>query len=132
MQEDNHDKCRTEILDGEEIDMEERTTESAPIRKLVAHQLVRQIPSHHQTCEESAYGQEHLTSDKVEDVEQRLAKETHHLISSERQRTDGAKHTARYGDYQCRLLATDVQFLVEESRAHLMQRDKRREGCQRQ
>lgn len=121
MQEDNHDKCRTEILDGEEIDMEERTTESAPIRKLVAHQLVRQIPSHHQTCEESAYGQEHLTSDKVEDVEQCLAQKTHYLISSKRQRTECSKYTTRNRNNQCSLLATDMQLLMEKSRTHFMQ-----------
>lgn len=108
MEEDNQDACGTEILDGKEIDMEERPAESAPIGELVAHQLVGQIPSHHQAGEESAYRQEHLTCDEVEDVEERLAQETHHLISPERQRAERPEHTAREGDYQCRLLATDV------------------------
>ena len=37
MEEDNQDACGTEILDGKEIDMEERPAESAPIGELVAH-----------------------------------------------------------------------------------------------
>ena len=83
MEEDYQDTCRTEILDGEDIHMEEGAAESAPISEFIAHQLVRQIPSHHQAGEESAYRQEHLTCDEVEDVEERLAQETHHLISTE-------------------------------------------------
>ena len=62
--------------------MEELATERAPVGKLIPHQLMWKIPSHQQTCEEPAYRQEHLTSDKVEDVEQCLAQKTHNLISS--------------------------------------------------
>ena len=101
--------------------MEELATERAPVGKLIPHQLMWKIPSHQQTCEEPAYRQEHLTSDKVEDVEQCLAQKTHYLISSKRQRTECSKYTTRNRNNQCSLLATDMQLLMEKSRTHLMQ-----------
>ena len=67
---------RTHIFDTKEIDMEELSTQRAPVSELLSYYLVRQIPSNHQTCKESAYRQEHLPRDEVEYVEHCLAKHT--------------------------------------------------------
>ena len=121
MEEDNQDACGTEILDGKEIDMEERPAESAPIGELVAHQLVGQIPSHHQAGEESAYRQEHLTCDEVEDVEQGLTKERQVLNVSQRRRAERAHQAATRRDYLSCAVAGDAKLLLKECRADLME-----------
>ena len=108
MHEDEKDEQRTHVFYKEQIYGEHATLQCAPVCELIFYHLVRYIPTHEQTREESAKWKEHLTCDEVEDVEERLAQETHHLISPERQRAERPEHTAREGDYQCRLLATDV------------------------
>ena len=67
---------RTHVFDAEEIDVEELSTQRAPVGELLPHYLMRQITTNHQTSEESAYWQEHLTRDEIKDVKQCLSKHT--------------------------------------------------------
>ena len=53
--------------------MEEASTYRPPVGELVAHDLMGQEPSDEDTCQESHDGQEYLSCDEVEPLEQRLS-----------------------------------------------------------
>ena len=75
MKEDKEDGQGTDVLHEEDIDVEVATTQRTPVGELVAHNIVRHCPPDEDTCEEADNGQEDLTGDEVEPVEQRLAEE---------------------------------------------------------
>ena len=49
--------------------------DGASIGELIADELLRNKPAEEQTDEESAYRQENLSCDEIEDIEQRASKE---------------------------------------------------------
>jgi hypothetical protein len=55
--------------------MEKTATQRATIGELVAHNLMWNIPANEYAGQETYNGQEYLTSDKVEPVEQGLPKD---------------------------------------------------------
>ena len=131
MHEYQDDEQRADIFHEEQIDMEHIATESAPVGELVVNNLVRQIPAYEKTSEETTYGKEHLTGDKVENVEQCLTKEWQTLNATKRQGTERAHDTAANGDDERSLVACETQLLLKECRADLVERDERRESCER-
>ena len=75
MEENKQDGQWTDILYQEQIEMEEPSTQRAPIGEFVAHQFVGQKPTDKDTCQETYDRQEYLARDEVEPVEQRLSQE---------------------------------------------------------
>ena len=71
--EDEQDAERTDVFHAEEVEVEETHAQRAPVAVFVAYQLVGEMPAHKQTGEETADGEEQLSGDEVEDVEQRPA-----------------------------------------------------------
>ena len=70
----NHSQ-RTEIFGKEYVGVEQSATQSAPVGELFFHDLVWNIPAYEHAGEESADGQEYLSGDIVEYVEQRHTEE---------------------------------------------------------
>ena len=60
----------TDIFHTEEIEVEEAATHGAPVGELVAHHLMGDSPAYKQTGEQTTYGEEDLTCDKIEDIEE--------------------------------------------------------------
>ena len=75
MQEDKEYSQRTHVLHKEQVEVEETSTQRAPIGKLVVHHLMRHEPTNKDTSQEADNRQEYLTCYEVEPVEKRLADE---------------------------------------------------------
>ena len=92
MQENQEDGKRTDILHQEDEDMEETdiadTVQRPVIRKLLLYDMMGHIPADEDTGQETDDGQEYLTRDEVEPVEQRLAKDDQSIDGTQRQRTE--------------------------------------------
>ena len=121
MHEDEKDEQRTHVFYKEQINGEHATLQCAPVCELIFYHLVRYIPTHEQTREESAKWKEHLTCDEVEDVEQGLTKERQVLNASQRKRAERAHQTAARRDYLSCAAAGDAKLLLKECRADLME-----------
>ena len=126
------DEQGTDIFHEEEIDVEKTSTESAPVCELVAHNLVWQIPTNEKAGEETTDGEEHLTRDEIEDVEQRLSEERQSLHTTKRQRAERTHDTTADSDYERSTVAGETHLLLEKGCADLMERDERRECGERQ
>ena len=87
-------------------------------------------PADEDTGKEAHNGQEYLTCDEVEQIEQRLVKIDKSLVTSQRQRAESTNDGRRDCDQQGCTLASGVQFLFKECRRHLMQGDERCQGSQ--
>ena len=77
MEENKQDGQWTHVLDQEQVDMEEAVvvTQFSPVAELVAYDFMRHEPTDEDAGQEAYYGQENLTRDEVEPVEQRLTEE---------------------------------------------------------
>ena len=131
MQEDKQDSQRTDILDQENVQVEETSTQCPPVRELVAYCLMGHKPSDEDTGQEAYYWQEYLSRDEVEPVEQRLAKEA----SDRRQHpNDNEQNAPMMAVDTVTIMAASFRvmckLLLEEGRRHLMQRHQRRQGSQ--
>ena len=73
MEENKQDGQWTDILYQEQIEMEEPSTQRAPVGEFVVHHFVGQEPANKDTCQETYNRQEYLACDEVEPVEQRLS-----------------------------------------------------------
>ena len=84
MKENQQDTHRTNKAHQKKEHTEKRAPQRAPIGELVAHQLVRNKPPYENTCEESADGQEQLSGDEIEKVEQRHAENGQRIACPQR------------------------------------------------
>ena len=76
VEEDKENTDGADVLDEEQIDVEQSSiAQRTPVAKLSAHDLMRYKPTYKDACEEAHDGQEQLTSDKVKEIEEVLAKE---------------------------------------------------------
>ena len=132
MEEHQQNGQGTDESHTEEIDAEERAADRPPVGELIVHNLLGHIPADKQTGEQATDRQEYLSGDKIEDVEQRLAKELQPIPRPKRQRAESTYHSAGDSDNGGRLTTRYMQFLLEKRGAHLMQRDERSERGQRQ
>ena len=112
--------------------MEESSAQLAAIGKLVAHHLVVDIPADEDTRQEAHHGQEDLTGDEIEQIEQRLAKICHSIDGPQRQRAEGSDNGSAHRHQQGGALAGGVQLFLEECRRDLVERYERCQCCQRQ
>jgi hypothetical protein len=85
MQEDEQDGQRADILDEQQIGVEKASAQRSPIGELVAHQFVGQEPANEDAGHETYEGQEYLSCDEVEPVEQRFTKYLQALDGTKRQ-----------------------------------------------
>ena len=122
----------THIAYKEEIYVEHAATQCTPVGKLVAHNLMGNVPAYEKASEESADRQEHLPRDEIENVEQCLSEERQMLNATKRQRAKGTHHTARHRHYKRCHVARHMEFFLEERRAYLMKRNERRKCGKRQ
>ena len=60
----------TDIFHTEEIKVEETATHGAPVGELVMHHFMWNGPTHEKTGEETTDGEEDLTRDEVENIEE--------------------------------------------------------------
>ena len=123
MHEDKDDEQRTNIFHEEEIDMEEVAAKCTPVGELVVYHLVGQVPAYEEAGKEAADRKEHLTCNKVEDVEKCLSEERQSLNASKRQRAKGSHDTTADSDDECCLVACDAKLLLKECRADLVEGD---------
>ena len=72
MQEYRQNAERTNKPNQEQIALKERALERSPIGKLIANDILGNIPAQEKTSEETTNRQENLSCDKVENVKQRL------------------------------------------------------------
>ena len=70
MEEDGKNGDGAKPAHKQEVNPEPPAADGSPIGKLVKEKLLRQIPSHKKTGQESAYGQENLSGHEVEQVEE--------------------------------------------------------------
>ena len=73
MEEDKQNTDRADILHQKEIEMEETSTKSSPVGKLVAHYLVGYEPANEDAGEETYHRQENLARYEVKPVEKTLS-----------------------------------------------------------
>lgn len=132
MEEDGEDRQRCHEAHKEKVDAEEALRDSAPVRKLILHKFLRDEPAEEDTGEETTDGEEDLTRDKVEDIEQRLATNLKSAPVTQRQRADGTNDGTCHRDDDGTFLAGDMKFLIEKGGRHLMKGDKRGESSQRE
>lgn len=132
MQENQDNAHRTHHPHAEDVQTIEAAAQRAAVGELLAHQRVRQMPAHEQTREETHHGKENLARHEIEYIEQRPPQQLQSFVAAQRQRTERADHGRGHRDDQRAAVAREVQFLGKECRAHLVQRDERGEGRQRQ
>lgn len=127
MEEDAQDSQRTEPAHKEEIDGEKAATKGSIVGELIFHQLAGHIPANEQTGEETSYGQENLSRNEVEDIEETLFAYGEETPGTQRQRADSPDKGTRQRDSGGSTRTGELAFLLKERRTHLMKGDERRE-----
>ena len=131
MEEDEQDAERTDESDAEEVDAEEASTQGASIGEFLVNDALWHIPSQEETRQESSQGQEDLARGEIEQVEETHAEERDVAVV-ERQRAEHTYDGTQHSDDGGSATPRDLQLLMEECCAHLMQGDERRQCCHRE
>ena len=83
MEENHEDADRADIAHAEEIESEEASSQCAAVGELVLNHASRHAPSDEQAGEEAANGQEYLSGNEVEHVEQWTAEDLKPVTAAE-------------------------------------------------
>lgn len=128
MEEDEEDGYGADVLDEGDVDVVEGGGDGAPVGELVAYNLSVHTPGNEDAGEETADGEEYLSGDEVEEVEEGHAEELETLPCTEAEGAEAAEEAAEARDDGRCPTTGDVELLVEERRADLVERDKAGEG----
>ena len=75
MEEDEQDADGTDVSHAEEVDAKEAPSQGVLVGEFLTNNLLRHIPSHEETGEETSQRQEYLSCGKVEEAEETHAKQ---------------------------------------------------------
>ena len=122
MQEDKQYTDRTNVLHKEDIDMEQSTVIQGPhVRKLVTYDLMRHKPTDEDTGQEAHNWEEQLSGHKVEQVEDSHTTNQEMFADTQRQRANNTHKDTSSRYHHRSPFAGGAQFLLQESRAHLVE-----------
>lgn len=83
MEKDEEDTDRADVLDQQEIEVEIVTAKSTPIGEFVAHELVGDKPAEEDAGQKTYDGEENLSGDEIEPVEEGTSKKDHGTVAAQ-------------------------------------------------